>query len=65
MCGSFVGVFFVEKGGWWYANNKYYTFLSVVSFLILLHGHVDKNNCYCDLGKYKISEKNIQSQKAY
>jgi hypothetical protein len=22
----------------------------------------DKNNCYCDFGKYKISEKNVQSQ---
>ena len=59
MCGSFcwfLFYFFLEKGGWWYANNKY-TFLSVVSFLVLLHGNVDKNNCYCDFGKYKISEK--------
>jgi hypothetical protein len=32
----FVVGFFLEKGGWWYANNKYYTLLSVVSFLVLL-----------------------------
>jgi hypothetical protein len=32
----FVVGLFLEKGGWWYANNKYYTLLSVVSFLVLL-----------------------------
>ena len=31
-----VGFVFLEKGGCWHVNNKYYTCLSVVSFLDLL-----------------------------
>ena len=27
--------------------------------------YMDKNNCYCDFGKYKNLRKNVQSQKTY